>query len=406
MAAFSYTALDNTGKTIKGTQEADSARLLRQQLRDQGLIPLEVALVKSGNKASTTVFSRFLNRIQLNDLTLLTQQLATLLEAGLPVEESLQGVIEQTEKNHVKKILTGVRAKVVEGHSLAYALEQFPHAFPELYCATIAAGEQTGKLHVVLNRLASYAETQQAMRQKISQALIYPIMMTLVSFGIVTFLLIYVVPKITGIFTQSNQALPTATQVLLNISHFLADYGIYLIIVIAIAFFIFFRLLKKTWFKFKWHKLLLKIPMMGYTIRTINTARYARTFGILFAAGVSVLEAMKVSAKLITNYPMRESIDMAGNRVREGAAINVALKNSGYFSPMSVHLIASGESSGKLESMLEKAANNQERDVARLIETLLSLLEPMIILIMGAIVLFIVLAILLPIFQLDQISGG
>lgn len=406
MAAFSYSALDRTGKTIKGTQEADSARLLRQQLRDQGLTPLEVNLVKSGVQAANKGLNRLFKRMQLSDLSLITQQLATLLEAGLPVEESLQGVIEQTEKNHLKQILTGVRAKVVEGHSLAYALEQFPQAFPELYCATIAAGEQTGKLHVVLTRLATYVENQQTMRQKISQALIYPIMMTLVSLGIVTFLLIYVVPKITGVFTQSNEALPTTTQILLDISHFAANYGIYVIIAIIIAFIIFFRFLKKPWFKFKWHKLLLKMPMLGYALRTINTARYARTFGILFAAGVPVLEAMKVSAKLITNYPMRESIEAAGNRVKEGSPIHTALKSSGYFSPMSIHLIASGENSGKLETMLEKTADNQERDVARLIDTLLSLLEPMIILIMGAIVLFIVLAILLPIFQLDQISGG
>lgn len=402
MTAFRYTALDNKGKTIKGSQEADSARLLRQDLREQGLTPLDVEAIKNTQKnRSGSLF----NRIQLSDLTLLTQQLATLLEAGLTVEESLQGVIEQTEKNYIRQIMTGVRAKVVEGHTLAYALEQFPQAFPELYCATVAAGEQTGKLHLVLIRLADYAENQQAMRQKILQALIYPLLMTLVSFGIVTFLLIYVVPKIIGVFNNSHQALPVITQILISMSHFLAVYGIYLIIAVAGLFFVFFRMLKKTWFKYKWHTLLLKLPLFGYAIRSVNTARYARTFGILFTAGISVLEAMRVSASLITNFPMRDSVNAAAARVKEGVAIHTALKNSGYFSPMCVHLIASGEASGKLEQMLEKAANNQDRDVARLIETLLSLLEPMIILIMGAIVLFIVLAILLPIFQLDQIVG-
>jgi general secretion pathway protein F len=343
--------------------------------------------------------------MQLADLTLLTQQLATLLEAGLPLDECLQGVIEQTEKSHVKQILTGVRAKIIEGHTLAYAMEQFPSSFPELYCATIAAGEQTGKLHVVLNRLAEYAENQQLMRQKISQALIYPTLMTLVSIGIVSFLLIYVVPKIIHVFTDSGQALPAATQILIAASSFLGDYGLYMLVAIVAGLIIFFRMLKKEWFKYKWHKLLLRLPLFGYAIRTINTARYARTFGILFAAGVSVLEAMKVAAKLITNLPMRKSIGEAGNRVKEGSNINLSLKQTNYFPPMSIHLIASGENSGTLGHMLEKTANSQERDVSRLIETILNLFEPLIILVMGSIVLFIVLAILLPIFQLDQISG-
>jgi len=404
MPAFSYVALNAKGKSIKGSREADSARLLRQALRDEGLNPLEITPVKSSKKGGGGLSALF-NRMQLADLTLLTQQLATLLEAGLPLDECLQGVIEQTEKSHVKQILTGVRAKIIEGHTLAYAMEQFPSSFPELYCATIAAGEQTGKLHVVLNRLAEYAENQQLMRQKISQALIYPTLMTLVSIGIVSFLLIYVVPKIIHVFTDSGQALPAATQILIAASSFLGDYGLYMLVAIVAGLIIFFRMLKKEWVKYKWHKLLLRLPLFGYAIRTINTARYARTFGILFAAGVSVLEAMKVAAKLITNLPMRKSIGEAGNRVKEGSNINLSLKQTNYFPPMSIHLIASGENSGTLGHMLEKTANSQERDVSRLIETILNLFEPLIILVMGSIVLFIVLAILLPIFQLDQISG-
>ncbi len=405
MAAFSYVAIDATGKKIKGTQESDSARALRQNLREQNLTPLEIHPISDRKKKSTSVFKGFFKKLALADLTLMTQQLATLLEAGLPLEACLQGTIEQSEKSHVKQILTGVRAKVVEGHTLAYAFGQFPQSFPELFCATVAAGEQTGKLHVVLNRLAEYAEKQQTMRQKISQALIYPAMMTLVSMGIVAFLLIYVVPKIIHVFTDSGKVLPAATKILIGLSSFLGHYGVFLLIGIVALLLLFFRLLKNVSFKFKWHAFLLKLPFLGYAIKTINTARYSRTFGILFQAGVSVIEAMNVSAKLITNLPMRAKITHAALQVQEGASIHQSLKNTGFFPPMSIHLIASGENSGTLDKMLEKTANSQDNDVSRLIETLLSLFEPMIILIMGGIVLFIVLAILLPIFQLDQISG-
>lgn len=407
MAAFTYKAMDSKGKIVKGIIEADSPRLVRQQLREKGLTPTDISLVggRGTKEKKVSLTTRLFKRVQSSDLTLLTQQLATLLEAGLPVEETLQAVIEQSEKSQVKEVMSGVRARVLEGHSLADAMAQFPHVFPELYCATIAAGEQTGNLHIVLIRLADYAEKQQIMRQKISQALVYPALMTLVSIGIVSFLLVFVVPKIIGVFSSTGQALPGTTVFLVDVSHFLASFGLYIVIAFIIGLFIFFRLLKGEAFRTRWHKLLLKLPLLGYAIQTINTARYSRTFGILFAAGVSVIEAMRVSARLITSLPMRKAINAASQQVKEGTNIHQALKQTGYFTPMSIHLIASGESSGQLGKMLEKTADNQERDVSRLIETLLSLFEPMIILVMGGIVLFIVLAILLPIFQLDQMTG-
>lgn len=407
MPAFNYTALNKIGQTKKGVIEADSSRHARQLLREQQLSPLEINEVGVDKIASQELGRRRASggkRIKIKDLSLITRQMATLLSAGLPVEEVLQGVVEQTEKAGAKSIMAGVRSRVNEGHSLADAMRFFPNAFPELYCATVGAGEQTGRLDLILNRLADYTEKQQAIRQKIQQALIYPSLMILVSISIVTFLLVFVVPKIIDVFKSSGQALPEITKVLIGISSFVQSYGIYLLLFIIAMLFIFRRLLRREYFRERWHQFLLKLPIIGYMIKTINTARYARTFGILFAASVSVLEAMRVSASLITNVPMHKKIRDAANLVREGAQINLALKQTGYFAPMSLQLIATGEATGRLEEMLERAANNQEQEVSRIIETSLTLFEPLIILIMGVIVLFIVLAILLPIFALQQIT--
>ena len=404
MPAYSYIALSPDGRTEKGVLEGDSPRQIRETLRNKELTPLEITLV-SGKAASSGKFSiRLTRRIAIADLALMTRQLATLLAAGLPVEEALLGVSEQVDKPALKQIVVGVRSKVLEGHSLAFALSQFPQAFPELYSATVGAGEQTGRLDLILNRLADYTEQQQKMGQKIKQALIYPSMMAFLSIAIVSFLLVFVVPKIVGVFSTTGQTLPAITVVLISISDYARKFGPYVIVLLILGIFAFRFLLKREPVRRKWHQFLLKIPVMGFTIRTVNTARYARTFGILTTAGVPVLEAMRVSSTLISNLPMRDTIGKASDRVKEGANISLALRQTAYFSPMALHLIASGENSGRLEDMLERAANNQESEVSRLIETGLALFEPAIILVMGAVVLFIVLAILLPIFSLNQFA--
>lgn len=401
MTTYHYCALDKQGKQIRGVADADSPRQVRHDLRHQGLTPLGVNPIIN----NTTKFMPRGKKIKVAELALLTRQLATLLSAGLPIEESLAATAEQIEKAQIKTVVLGVRAKVLEGLSLSQALAFFPHAFPELYCATIGAGEQTGKLDTVLERLADHIEQQQSIRQKVRQALIYPALMTLVSIGIVSFLLIYVVPKIINVFKNTGQSLPEMTHLLLDISAFAQHDGVYLLIFIFIAALIWRQLMQHKTIKYKWHQLLLKIPLISYAIKTLNTARYARTFGILNSAGVPVLEAMRVSSSLITNLPMQATISVASERVREGATINFALKQTGYFSPLSLHLISSGEASGQLADMLERAANNQDNEMSRMIDTGLSLFEPMIILLMGSVVLFIVLAILLPIFALDQFTG-
>jgi general secretion pathway protein F len=397
MGAYQYQALEKTGKTAKGVIEADSERQARQLLRDQNLIPTQIHPL---NKQQTT---RKKGKVSAADLSLLTRQLATLLAAGIPVEESLRGVSDQTEKDRVREVLIGVRAKVVEGYSLAQAMEQYPIAFPELYRATVGAGEQTGRLDLVLEKLADYTETQQETRQKIQQALIYPLLMVFVSATIIGFLLSFVVPKIIEVFTSSGQTLPGMTQLLLTFSTFIKSYIVYIVVFVILAVVIFRRSLSNPKFKFGWHRLLLKLPVISYLSRSINVARYIHTFSILFAAGVSVLETMRVSASVVSNLVIRQAFDVAAVKVREGSSISTALKSTTYLSPMAIHLIASGEKSGQIAPMMDRAASHLDNDVKRLIDTALTLLEPMVILFMGAVVLFIVLATLLPIFSMEQL---
>ncbi|MDR3442646.1 MAG: GspF family T2SS innner membrane protein variant LspF [Legionella sp.] len=400
MGAFQYQALKKNGSTSKGVLEADSERHARQLLREQGLIPTQVNVLTQQRVGTGT---RSKGKISAADLALFTRQLATLLAAGIPVEESLRGVSEQTEKDKVRELIIGVRAKVLEGYGLAQAMTQYPQAFPELYRATVGSGEQTGHLDAVLEKLADYTENQQQTRQKVQQALIYPFIMILVSVAIICFLLTFVVPKIIEVFTSSGQSLPEMTEFLITLSNFVKSYGLYLLIFMILAVMAFKRSLNNIKIKMAWHRLLLRLPIVSYLVKTINVARYIHTFGILFAAGVSVLETMRVAGSLVTNIVMRQAFDTATLKVREGGGISEALKDTGYISPMAIHLIASGEKSGQLSNMMERSANHLDNEVKRLIDTSLTLLEPLVILFMGAIVLFIVLATLLPIFSMEQL---
>ena len=410
MPAFHYTAITTSGKETKGVIEAETDKHARQQLRDKSLIPLTLKPTQE-KKDSTKPISAFafLSRkrgLSSKELALFTRQFATLLGAGMPIEESLQAVAEQTDKAHIKGLILSVRGKVVEGHALAAALRDHPEAFTPLFCATIAAGEKTGHLDKVLLRLADYTEQQAHMKQKLKTALIYPSMIVLVAVGIVGFLLEYVVPKMIAVYGHLKQALPLMTEILIAISTFIIAYGLYVLIALIVGVFLFRRALKSSEeFRAKVHALILRLPLLGHAAKTADTARFARALSILSASGVPVLEAMNISGQLITNIPIKKSVQEAVGRVREGAAIYLALKQTTYFSPMSVHMIASGEASGQLENMLERVAMNQEDEIIRLIDVSLALFEPAVILIMGAIVLFIVLAVLLPIFQLNQFTG-
>ncbi len=404
MGAFEYQALDETGKARKGVLEGDTARQVRQKLREQGWIPLDVSEVAQQEKPSRTGF-RLGGGASPTELALITRQLATLVGSGLPLEEALSAVARQSEKARLRSMMTAVRAKVMEGHSLADGLAGFPRAFSEMYRATVAAGEQTGHLDTVLERLADYTEGRQHMRQKVQLALFYPAGLMIVAVSVVVLLLTYVVPKVTEVYADIGRELPGLTSAMIAISGFLRDYGFWLIGAIVLAVLAFAYAMRAEAFRRRVHAFILRIPLVGKLNRGINAGRFARTFAILAGSGVPILDALRISAQVISNLPMREAVQEAASRVREGTGISRALERSGQFPPMMLHLIASGEASGRLEQMLERAAINQERETEGTIASLMAVFEPLLILVMGGVVLIIVMAILMPIFQLNQLVG-
>ncbi|QKT03022.1 type II secretion system inner membrane protein GspF [Ectothiorhodospiraceae bacterium 2226] len=402
MSAFEYQAMDAAGRQKKGVLEGDTARQIRQQLREQGMVPLSVEEVAQREARKRRGFS--VGRgVSATDLALITRQLATLVGSGLPLEESLATTARQSEKPRLASMLMAVRTRVMEGHTLAHGLGEFPHIFPDIYRTTVAAGEQSGHLDVVLDRLADYTENRQQMRQKIQLALFYPLLLTLIAIAVTVALLAYVVPEIVQVFDNIGQELPWLTVALIAVSDALRATWMWLVGGLLVAFLaarhVFAQPGPKRWL----HGMLLRLPLIGRLVRGLNTSRFARTLSILSASGVPVLEALRVSAEVVGNLPMRAAIHEAALRVREGASLSGALERSGYFPPMTVHLIGSGEASGRLEQMLERAAVNQERELETRIAMIMGLFEPLLILTMGLMVLLIVLAILLPIFELNQL---
>ncbi|MGH8399847.1 MAG: type II secretion system inner membrane protein GspF [Gammaproteobacteria bacterium] len=401
MGAFDYIALDTRGRERKGVIEGDTPRQVRQQLREQGLTPLDIsAASEQENKTTKSGFS--LRRgISSTDLALITRQLATLVRSALPVEEALLAAAQQNEKPRLKSMLLSVRSRVMEGHTLAYGLGQFPHIFPEIFRATVAAGEHTGHLDGVLERLADYAENYQRLRQKMSIAMIYPLILTVVAISIVVLLMTYVVPKVTEVYIHTGQSLPWLTIALIAISKFLTHDGIWLLIAIILGIYALRRALAKPDIRRRWDRSKLRMPLVGRLARGVDTSRFTRTLSILAGSGVPVLDSLRIAGEVILNVPMREAVAEAALRVREGASISQSLARPGLFPPMMVHLIASGETSGELDTMLERAAISQERELETLTGMLLGVLEPVLILVMGVLVLLIVLGIMLPIFNLN-----
>lgn len=408
MSTFQYEALNAQGAIHKGVIQSDSARMARQLLRTQGLTPLEIREVKN-TRFSAQAFSlkKIFSRKKLKDveLALFTRQLATLIQAGLPIADALQAITEQSEKTQLKTLLHHLHNHIQEGRSLAQALQQFPGIFPEMYWATVNAGEQSGKLGSILQRLADYLDNQLRLKQQIHQALIYPALMILVSIGIVSFLLAFVLPKIIRVFEQNDQTLPIFTRILIWMSNHIYYEGGF-IAILLLGLWIGFRILKKFPQKLlSFHRLLNYIPGLSYLSKKMNTARYCRTLGMLMGSAVNILPAMRVASALLSNLHMQKTVNQAEIRVKEGVSLVSALKQTHYFSSLTLHLIGSGEKSGKLAELLLRAADQEEADFERVVATSLRLFEPFIILVMGFVVLFIVLAILLPIFQLDQVVG-
>jgi len=404
MPAYSYIALDAHGRKKKGIIESDSSRLARQQLRKQSLTPLEIEAVKTQVKKNQKQ-RFFAPTLSASELSLLTRQLATLVRAALPLEESLQAVADQSESQKIKMVLISLRSDVLTGKPLASSLEGFPRIFPKDFVATVSAGEESGDLAMVLERLADHVERSQQLKQKIVGAMLYPLILSVVAILVVVGLLTFVVPQIIQVFDGMDQELPPLTQNLIATSELLQNHGGLIAIGLTVLAILINRLLQIPSIKEKWHLLLLKLPLASPLIRTLNSAKLCRTLSTLLVSGVPMIKALDIAAKVVTNVPMHQTIEQATQQIREGSSLSHALKRGIGFPPLTIHLIASGESSGQLDAMLEKAAETQERELEGWISSLLTLLEPLLLLSMGGIVLTIVLAIMLPIFNLNDLAG-
>jgi general secretion pathway protein F len=403
MSGFEYSALEATGRETRGVIEADTERHARSLLRDRGLAPLAVEGIRSAAQQTgrRDLFSR--PGLSRKELALVTRQFATLARAGLTIEECLNVLIEQTESAGARTLFAAVRARVLEGQSLSNGLAAFPGSFPPIYRALIEAGEQSGRLGDVLERLADYTENRESLRDKVRLAFIYPVFVTVVAFAVVGLLLVYVVPQVTRVFSNLGQTLPLVTRILIAMSDFARASGAFWLAGLAVAFFAGRFLLRDEERRRSWHGWLLRLPLAGRLIRGVNAARFADTLGLLTASGVPLLTSLQSAAAVVTNLPMRAAVEEAVRRVREGESLAPALGAAKLFPPLVIHLIASGEATGRLDTMLARAAEAQARELENWTRGLTALLEPLLILAMGAIVLFVVVAILLPIFEMNQL---
>lgn len=404
MAAFSYQALDSTGRLLRGVIEADTVRQARASLRESGHTVMAIDAVSQESMQSSRDgrWQWRRGRLSVAQLSLITRQLATLLAASLTLEQALSALVEQSENETVRQVLAGVRGEVLAGHTFAKALGRYASVFPELYRALVTAGESSGELGRVMLRLADYTEQRQALRQKVVLAFVYPVIVTLVAGLVVGGLLIYVVPQVIGVFEQTHQNLPLLTRALIWLSATLQQTWGYLLLLAAAGAVAVHLVLRQPRLRYQAHLRLLRLPVAGRLVRGINTARMASTLAILAGSGVPLMAALHAAAGVVNNLPMRAALDEAAKKVREGVSLSRALAASGYFPPLLVHLIASGESSGQLDVMLERAAAQQEQEVGNYTAILTAMLEPLLILTMGAVVLMIVLAILMPIIEMNQ----
>jgi len=399
MEAFRYEALDATGRKTVGVLQADSPRQARAQLRAQGLHPSQIEAMRARERAQQL----WARGISASELSLLTRQLATLLASGLTMEQSLSAVIEEVSAATTREVLGGVKAEVMAGQSLAGALATYGKSFPDFYCALVHGGEESGALPTVLQHLADHLDARQALKQKTTLALLYPALVTLVAISIVTGLLIYVVPQIVQVFQQSRQTLPLLTRALIALSDFLRSAWPYLLVIVIAAFAGARVGLRRPAIRRRWHAGLLRMPWLGPVVRGVNSSRFASTLAILAGGGVPLLSALHSSSRAMGNMVMQEGVEFAVERIREGEGLARALAATRVFPPLMVHLIASGEVSGRLNQMLERAAHLETQALERRLVVLLTLLEPVMILVMGGVVLLIVLAILLPIMEINQL---
>lgn len=398
MANYQYQALTATGKQERGSLTADNLRDARQQLREKGLVVLMLKESETGR------FQRR-RRLASRDIALATRQLATLVAASLPLDQALQAVAQQSEKKEIRHLFQQLKNSITEGHSLAAAFGTFPAVFSRMYCAMIAAGELSGHLPLVLQRLAVYEEQRQKLKGQLMQATLYPLVLTLVACSVVTILLVAGVPKVVEQFVAMKQALPMTTQSLILISDFLRDHGLKIAVTSGAL-----ALANRYWLKdparrLKRHQQRLSWPVIGRLIRVINTARYARTLSILNSSAVPLLDAMRISASVVNNDYARQLLNQAEEKVREGESFYLALQKTRFFSPMMLQMVAAGEQSGRLDEMLERSADLQEEQLSQQIALALGLFEPVLVITMASVVLFIILAILQPVLQMNEMIG-
>ena len=397
MQAYNYQGYDRRGKLRKGVLEGDSDRMVRQLMREKGLTPVKVSPVR---RSFSLLHMR--ERIRRNDLMLITRQMATLFGSGMPLEQCLRLMADQAENVTVKRLVSSVRSQVTEGRSLAYALRNSPYSFPADYIATVSAGEETGHLQEVLERLADDVEVQGKARQSLVTALIYPFLMLTVALTVVVLLIVYVVPQVTRVFIDMNQTLPALTRGLIALSDWLQAYGPYLLLLIIATGVSFALALRRPAIRLSWDTLLLDAPRIGYWVVLSNVAGWSRSLGMLLGSGVPILESMQIASERVHNVALRESLDTVSERVREGDSLHKALTKAERFPPFLVHMVSSGESSGTLDNMLLKVADYYEQRLKTVIDATLKLFEPLLVIMMGGIVLLIVMAVLVPIIDMNQ----
>lgn len=403
MPAFRYEAIDSNGATKKGVLTADSARSARSDLRAQHLVPVMVEQIANQTGEGRRGKSLFSEHLSTVELALFTRQLSSLLEAGLPLEQAFSALLEQAERVYIRDLIASIRSEILAGSALSDALKQHQNDFTDIYCALVASGEQIGQLSKVLSRLADYIERRNALTQKVKLAFTYPAIVTVVAFAIVIFLLTYVVPQIVSVFANTKQKLPLLTVVMLAISDFVRAYGWLVAIVVVALSFACRRALQDPQIKMRWHTWLLDAPMYGKFERSLNTARFSSTLSITTGSGVPILKALQTSRETLSNVAMRAQVEDATNSVREGVSLARALSAHKHFPPMLIHMIRAGEVTGELPAMLERASSAQEQDLERRALTIAGLLEPLLILAMGVVVLLIVLAVLMPIIEINQL---
>lgn len=406
MPAFAYQAFDAAGKARSGILEGDSARQVRQRLRDQGLAPTKVEATAVKGQSAGLGFGRlFQPSLSVTERALVTRQLATLIGAGLPVEEALLAVSKQTPSQTAEGILATVRSRVMEGYSLARSMEAYPKAFPDLYRATVSAGESSGHLDAVLNQLADFSESQHESRTRIQQAMVYPIVLFALTVLILAGLLGYVVPDIVEVFADTGQALPQLTLIVIGASDWVSQYGVLSLIGMMVLAWAGSQLLARPNHRVTFDRYLLHAPLVRSMSRGRNTSQFASTLSILSGSGVPLVDAMRIASAVVSNVWLRTKIEEATTKVSEGSSLQAALATSGYFPPMMLYMIGSGEQSGELDAMLSRVAKYLEQEVEALLATMLSLLGPLMLIIMGGAVFTIVMAILLPIINLNQLVG-